>query len=205
MIRIGITGGIGMGKSAASDYLLRTGIDLIDSDQLARDVVKPGTSALEEIQRHFGPQVLTPSGELDRPALASRIFSNPQERILVESILHPRIRAAWKKGLEDLAAKGRICAAVTIPLLFETEAGREFDRVICVACSKQVQTRRLLSRGMTPEQIAARNQAQWPISQKMELSHFVLWNDGSIDVLHQQMDKVLGTLQVRQIGFNSPA
>ena len=199
MIRIGVTGGIGMGKSSASEFLAHRGVPIIDSDILAREMVKPGSQALLEIHATFGPGMLTPQGELDRTTLAAKIFGDEEARKKLESILHPRIRSAWSEQIRMLAEEGRATtAAVVIPLLFETGAQASFDKIICVASSAGTQKKRLLQRGLSEVQIQARNAAQWPVSKKMDLSDFVLWNDGSLDVLGQQIDLVFASLPHRQ-------
>ncbi|PWU12312.1 MAG: dephospho-CoA kinase [Verrucomicrobia bacterium] len=112
MITVGLTGGIGMGKSACADLLRQRGIPVIDTDVLARQIVEPGQPALEEIRQTFGPQVIRPDGRLDRKQLAGTVFYDPTARAQLEQILHPRIRQLWKSQLETLRAQ----TSPTLPL-----------------------------------------------------------------------------------------
>ena len=163
MLRIGITGGIGMGKTTVAEFLQRRGEFVIDTDALARDLVAPGEPALEDINRAFGSGVLNPDESLNRLALAEVVFASEEKRKQLEGILHPRIRSAWLEELERRAAQGAQRAVVVIPLLFETGAEKELDLVICVACSRLSQMDRLRARGWNDEQIERRCAAQKPV------------------------------------------
>src|SRR5262245_39623140 len=165
----GLTGGIGMGKSTAAEFLRSRGMPVVDTDTIARQVVEPGQPALAEIQSAFGSDVTAPTGELRRERLAERVFSNPAERKRLEAIVHPRIRAQWLEQIETWRAEGRPRAVVIIPLLFETNAASFFDKIICVACSVRTQRERLRVRGWTDTQIDQRIAAQIPIENKMQL------------------------------------
>ena len=186
----GITGGIGMGKSAAAQILAQQGVSVVDTDALARRVVEPGQSALGEIQRAFGDAVLSPNGELRRDALARIVFSDPAARQKLEGITHPRIRDLWKKQIASWRSKKIQTAAVIIPLLFETNAEGEFDATVCVACSEATQQKRLLERGWSAEQIAQRIAAQFSIEKKIAKSNFVVWNEGSLEILAAQLELI---------------
>jgi dephospho-CoA kinase len=187
----GLTGGIGMGKSAAAQILIERGVSLVDTDLLARSIVEPGQPALKEIQRTFGGLVLSPEGQLQRGALARIVFSDPAARQKLEAITHPRIRELWKMEIENWRAGRTTVGCVVIPLLFETNAESEFDTTICVACSAATQQKRLIERGWTAEQIAQRIAAQFPIEQKIAKSNFVVWNEGSLEILAAQLDCIL--------------
>jgi dephospho-CoA kinase len=191
MIKLGLTGGVGMGKSMAAELLAKRGIRIIDTDILARQVVEPGQPALVEIQQTFGSDVIDPNGQLNRKALATRVFANPAEREQLEAIVHPRIREAWQASVHGLAARGTGAVAVVIPLLYETDAAAAFDYVICVACSGSTQRKRLLARGWDESELTQRVAAQWAIEKKMQLSHFVAWTEGSIDLHAAQIDRIL--------------
>jgi len=194
MVRIGLTGGIGMGKSTAGSILADQGLPLIDSDAIARQLVEPGQPALAEIQTAFGPQVLTPARELDRAALAARVFVSDEERHLLESILHPRIRQSWRLALDQYAAQGAGAAVVVIPLLFEIGVEKEFEATVSVACSQATQTSRLEKRGWSREQIHRRIESQLPVTLKVEKADYVLWNESSPAVLAAQIERVLRSL-----------
>ena len=186
----GLTGGMGMGKSAAAQLLRERGRPVVDTDALARQIVEPGQPALQEIRAAFGKEMIGPDGQLRRDELARRVFSDSAARGKLEAILHPRIRALWQDQIETWRAEGKPLAVVVIPLLFETNAGGQFDATVCVACSPATQRRRLGERGWTPEQIEQRAAAQWPVEKKMARADFVVWSEGGLDVLAEQLDRI---------------
>jgi dephospho-CoA kinase len=190
---IGLTGGIGMGKSTSAGLLAQRGLSVVDTDQLARQVVEPGQPALEEIKEHFGADMLDVRGELRRDRLAERVFAHEEDRKQLEAIVHPHIRVLWLTRVAAWRAEGRKSGVVVIPLLFETGAEGYFDTIICVACSGVTQRKRLLDRGWTEPQIEQRLRAQWPIEKKMLSAHFVVWTEGDPDVHAEQLDRVLRT------------
>jgi dephospho-CoA kinase len=205
MKTIGLTGGIGMGKSAATEILRSRGVPVVDTDLLARELTQPGQAALEEIQRLFGPAVLDSQGRLRRDELARRVFSKPNERGKLERVLHPRIRAAWQSQLANWRAGSRPLAVVAIPLLFETGAQAEFDATLCVACSAATQLSRLAARGWSPEHIQQRIRAQWPIDRKMAASDYLVWTDGPLAVHAAQLDRVLASVAITPAARRRPA
>ena len=182
-----------MGKSTAAQFLVKRGVSLVDTDILAREVVGPGQPALKEIQRTFGDEVIASDGQLRRDVLARIVFSDPVARQKLESLTHPRIRELWGEQVALWRAAQTPVACVIIPLLFETGAEREFDATICVACSPATQQKRLQERGWTPEQISQRIAAQLPVERKIASASFVVWSDGSLDVLAAQLDRVLAS------------
>src|SRR6185503_15559407 len=139
MVTIGLTGGVGMGKSTASESFARHGVAVIDTDVIARELVEFGQPALAEIARVFGSDVIDPSGRLNREAMARRVFASSPDREKLEAILHPRIRERWLAEVERLRANGHKACLVVIPLLFETGAQSDLDVVVCVACSAEAQ------------------------------------------------------------------
>jgi dephospho-CoA kinase len=187
----GLTGGVGMGKSAAAQFLRARGAQVVDTDELARQLVQPGQPALTEIQTEFGKKVIAPDGRLRRKELAEIIFADADARKKLEVILHPRIRERWLARVDVWRQENRALAVVVIPLLFETRAESHFNKIICVACSAPTQRQRLLSRGWTPEQIRQRLAAQWPVEQKISRADFVVWTDGALDAHAQQLDRIL--------------
>jgi dephospho-CoA kinase len=191
MIVIGLTGGVGMGKSTVDRLLRERGLPVVDTDVLAREVVEPGQPALAEIQRVFGAEVLAEDGGLNRAELARRVFGDADARKQLEEILHPRIRALWRAKVDAWRLDGRPLAVVVIPLLFETHAQTELDRTICVACSAPSQRERLLTRGWTAGQIAQRIASQWTIDKKMTCADYVVWAEGGMDLLPPQVDRIL--------------
>jgi dephospho-CoA kinase len=193
VIVLGLTGGIGMGKSTAARLLADRGVPVVDTDQLARDVVEPGQPALEEIIAAFGTDVIEMDGQLNRQRLARQIFADPAQRARLEAILHPRIRERWLNQLEEWKNQGRACGVVVIPLLYETKAESQFDTVICVACSVASQQQRLQARDWTGGQIEQRIAAQWPVQKKMDLAHHVVWTEGDLETHAAQLDRILQT------------
>jgi len=193
MTTIGLTGGIGMGKSTAADLLAREGLPVVDTDVLARDLVEFGQPALAEIAAAFGSDMIDATGHLNREKMARRVFASSPDRQKLESILHPRIRDRWRAEVERLRGEGNRAVVVVIPLLFETGAESELDTTVCVACSVATQRNRLLARGWTLSHLEQRIQAQWPTEKKMQLSDYVIWTEGSIDVHAEQLKRVLTT------------
>jgi dephospho-CoA kinase len=192
---LGLTGGIGMGKSACAELLHARAIPVVDTDELARQVVEPGQPALAEIRRIFGGDLLNPDGRLRRDELARRVFAQPPARRQLEQILHPRIRERWHAQMEVWRGEGRRLAVVVIPLLFETGAEAELDATVCIACSAATQRGRLLARGWAAEQIRQRLEAQWPIEKKMEHSDYVIWTEAGLDLHAAQLDRILSVVR----------
>jgi dephospho-CoA kinase len=186
----GLTGGIGMGKTAAGNLLLQRGLPVIDTDLLAREIVEPGRPALRDIALAFGGQLIGADGRLRREELARIIFSDPGARRKLEDITHPRIVELWQEQVESWREQQAASAIVVVPLLFETGAETRMDATICVACSAATQRRRLLDRGWSAEHIEQRVSAQWPIEKKMAQADYVVWNEGGLDVLREQLDRI---------------
>lgn len=182
-----------MGKSAAADILRERGVAVVDTDDLARQVVAIGQPALAEVRLAFGPGMVGADGELRRAELARIIFSDAAARQQLEAILHPRIRQLWLDQLQAWHEEGKALAVVVIPLLFETQAEASFDAVVCVACSAATQRERLSARGWAAEQIEQRNAAQLPVVDKMVRSSYVIWTEGGMDVHAQQWERMLST------------
>ncbi len=189
MIRIGITGGIGMGKSASQEILQDQGASILDTDQLARDLVAPGSAALSEIESTFGNEIIQSDGSLDRAKLADIVFKTPESRKQLEQILHPKIREQWSQQLEDWESEGKVVGYVVIPLLYETKAEEAFDEVLCIASPDHLQMERLQARGWSDNQITQRLGAQMDIREKMDRSNAVVWNSGSLNLLEHQLER----------------
>jgi dephospho-CoA kinase len=186
----GLTGGIGMGKSTAEQWLRQRSVAVVDTDALARGIVEPGQPALREIQRAFGGGIIDADGGLRREDLARIVFSDVRARRQLEGITHPRIRELWLGQIESWRAERRPLAVVIIPLLFETGAEKKLDATICLACSAVTQRRRLSDRGWSAEQIEQRLAAQWPIEKKMARADFLVWTEGGLEVLSEQLDRI---------------
>lgn len=196
MIVIGLTGGVGMGKSTAASILARRGLPVIDTDALARELVEPGQPALEEIRNAFGDAVMDGAGNLRRDELAKAVFADDGKRRQLESILHPRIRERWLAELAHWRKEKRGAGVVVIPLLFETDAANHFTHIICVACSPATQRSRLRERGWTDQAIDGRIASQWPTEKKISASHFLVWTEPSLQLHELQLDHILQRLQL---------
>jgi dephospho-CoA kinase len=194
MLLLGLTGGIGMGKSTAADLLSQRGWPVADTDQIARDIVEPGQPALAEIADRFGPEVIAATGGLLRERLAALVFADGEKRRQLESILHPRIREVWRQRVEQWRREARPAGVVVIPLLFETGAQERFDRILCTACSATTQRKRLAARGWDERQVRQRIAAQISAEEKMARSHFVIWTEAGLDVHEAQLDRVIARL-----------
>ena len=194
MLILGLTGGVGMGKSACAKLLEERLFPVVDTDESARRVVEPGQPALEEVQAEFGGQVVAPDGTLRRGELARLVFSDHAARAKLEGILHPRIRERWRSQVEFWRAESHPLAVVVIPLLFETGAEKELDRTLCIACSAGTQRARLTARGWSAQQMDQRIGAQWPIDQKLGKADYIIWTEGNLDVHAAQLDRILRSI-----------
>ena len=191
MRTIALTGGMGMGKTTAAERLGAAGHAVVDTDQVARDLVEPGQGALADIRGAFGVEVLDSQGQLRREELARRVFADPVARRRLEEILHPRIRAVWESRIEGWRREGRRLAVVVVPLLFEIEAEGQFDRTVCLACSERSQWVRLQARGWSEQEIQGRLAAQLPTRTKMERADYVVWTEGDLRLLDEQLRRLL--------------
>ena len=188
---LGLTGGVGMGKSMAARLLKKVGLPVVDSDDLAREAVQPGTEGLAEIADEFGEGFLKADGSLDRDKMASKVFRDEAARKRLEAIIHPRVRTVWEKQIDQWREQKRPVGVVVIPLLFEVDLQDSFDAVLCVACTANTQRARLRERNWDDAQITARIAAQMDIAQKMDLADHVLWNEGAPELLMDQMKEIL--------------
>jgi dephospho-CoA kinase len=193
---VGLTGGIGSGKSEVARLLAAHGAVVIDSDVLAREVVAPGTEGLVEVVSAFGPGVLTPSGDLDRPALGRLVFADQAARVRLEAIVHPRVR---RRAAEIEAAAAPDAVVVhDVPLLVETGQADRFDEVVVVDVPEEVQVERLARlRGMAEEDARARIAAQASRTERLAAATVVVDNAGSLDELRRRVGQVWDGLRAR--------
>jgi dephospho-CoA kinase len=186
--RVGLTGGIASGKSTASKFFGALGVPIIDTDQLARDVVEPGQPPLERLVERFGPSILTPDGHLDRPALRNIVFSDPKARADLEALTHPAIGAAVEAKSAEV---GGIYQILVLPLLVEKNLGSQLNRVVVVDCDEELQIRRLQARdGSTLEQARAILNVQASRATRLKASHDVIKNDGDMSAVRDQVAKL---------------
>jgi len=191
-----LTGGIGSGKSTVAQVFREAGVPVVDADQVARDVVLPGTPALGEIEAEFGASVLDASGALDRAALAGKVFEDPPALARLNSIVHPRVRDEVRRRFQKLVAEGASLLAYEIPLLFETKQEENYRPVVVVSCSPETQIRRASARdGASTKQIRDRIQAQLPLSEKAARADYVIENEGDIEALSRKALDVLQAIR----------
>jgi len=191
MITMGITGGIGAGKSEASEYLKRLGIPVLDTDVVARELVTPGQPALTEIVAAFGSAILDSQGLLDRSALGQKVFENSAARQRLEGILHPRIYAGWTASIREQSLNDQRLCAVVIPLRYEKGYDSHFQVTLALCCTPQAQRQRLHQCELSDRVIDQRLAAQWPMSEKLQRADYCLWSEGQCEALHQQIETVL--------------
>ena len=186
MLVVGITGGIGSGKSAVSDRFAERGIDVVDADLASRAVVEPGRPALEAIRAHFGDAVISEDGTLDRAALRHKVFADPDERRWLEALLHPLIAEEIRSGIG--AARSPYAILVS-PLLFESGQVNMVSRVLVVDVPESLQISRTAVRdGNSEEQVRAIMAAQTDRQTRLARADDVIVNDGSLDDLDRQVD-----------------
>ncbi len=198
MLLFGLTGGLASGKSTVAARLRALGVPVIDADALAREVVAPGTPGLAAVAAAFGPSVLLPDGSLDRPGLAARVFSDPEQRRRLNAIVHPLIGAASAARVADLAAKGEAIACYEAALLVENGLAEGFRPLVVVAVPEAVQVARAMARdAATEEQARARIAAQLPLAAKVAAADYVIDNGGSREETERRTDEVLREIRER--------
>jgi dephospho-CoA kinase len=186
MYIVGLTGGIGSGKSVASEYLASLGIDVVDADVVARAVVAIGQPALAAIAQHFGPDVLQADGSLNRAALRALVFESPAERKALEAITHPAIRQGIQ---QQLAASVSPYTLLVSPLLFESGQYQFANRNVVIDASEELQRQRASLRdGVSTEQIGNIIAAQLPRAERLKRADDIVINHGDLADLYQQLD-----------------
>lgn len=193
---VGLTGGIGTGKSAVSNILRRMGATVIDADEATRAVQARGSEGLRQLVEAFGPDILTPDGDLDRARLADVAFADPDARARLNGIVHPLVRQWMAERQQEAVERGDPVVVLDIPLLFEARGAGAFETVLLVYAPEEVQIDRLVRlRGMTEEQARARIAAQLPIDEKRRLATHVIENTGSLDDLQRSVERVWAELR----------
>ena len=189
MLKVGLTGGIGSGKSTVAKALQAKGITLVDADQIAREVVQPGELALKEVAEAFGNDILLADGNLDRTALKKRIFSDPLAKNQLEGILHPRIRQRILERIDSATDTAYVVA--DIPLLVESNYPQYFDRVVVVDCPEETQLARVLSRDeMSKAQILSIMASQATRQDRKAAATDIIDNSGDLASLKMQIEKL---------------
>ncbi len=183
---VGLTGGIASGKSLVGAMFVKLGAALIDTDVVAREVVAPGEPGLAAVIAEFGPAVVSPSGDLNRPALRSLVFADDAKRRTLEGILHPMIRSRARAKLADLAVP---YALVAVPLLVETSFGELVDRILVVDCPESLQLERLMRRDAIPKPEAlAMLRAQIDRATRLKAAHDIIDNSGTTETTRRQVE-----------------
>ena len=195
-VRVGLTGGIASGKSTVSAILAELGAVVIDADALARDVVARGTPGLAAVVAEFGPALLTPDGDLDRPAMGALVFGDPDARRRLEAVIHPLVH----ERSAQLEAEAAADAVVVhdIPLLAEVGRAGSFDAVIVVDAPPELQVSRMVQeRGWTHDDAESRIAAQATREARLAIATHVVDNTGSLDDLREQVERIYGELAGR--------
>lgn len=192
---IGLTGGIGMGKTTISNYLARAHhLPILDADVFAREAVAPNSPILAEIVERYGKSILQPDRSLDRARLAQVLFSSSAERLWVEQHIHPFVRDRLIAGLSSIAAAGQTAAVLVVPLLFEARMTDLVTEIWVVRSTPQQQIDRLQQRDrLDPSQIAARIDSQMSIAKKLDRADVILDNDSTLEALFRQVDRAIAS------------
>ena len=189
MLKIAVTGGIACGKSTVGECLAAERVPVCDSDDIARDLVRPDRPVHASLVEAFGRSILDAAGGIDRAALAGIVFRDPVQLARLNGLVHPEVKQAWRRWLEERSDAR--AAAVIIPLFYEIGEGEGWDAVICVGAHEQDQVERLRRKGMPEEQIRLRMAAQWPVVDKMKRADYVIFNCGALGLLREQTCRVL--------------
>lgn len=193
---VGLTGGIGTGKSTVAAILAEQGVAVLDADQVARQIVEPGTEALAQIVEAFGAQILQPDGSLDRAAMRQKISHDREAKQTLEQITHPAIGAAIVRSLAQLAADGAPLAVVEAALMVETGSYRRYPELIVVTTSEALQLQRVLARdGVRDEDARALIASQMPMADKEAVATYVIHNEGTLASLRDETLAVLARIR----------
>lgn len=192
---VGLTGGIGTGKSSVARLFAELGAHVIDADQLAREVVEPGAPALAAIVARFGADVLDPQGRLERKRLGAVVFGDADARAALEAIVHPAVRRRAFEKIQAAADAGAELVVYDVPLLYETGLDRELPDVVVVTARPDVQRARVAERdGLGADEIEARIAAQLPVAEKVARATWVIENSGTRDETRAQVLRLFSTL-----------
>ncbi|WP_018118593.1 dephospho-CoA kinase [Corynebacterium mastitidis] len=194
MRTVGLTGGIGSGKSTVAALLAREGIRVVDADQIARDIVAPGEPALRALAQAFGPEILLPDGSLDRPGLAARAFADERHTALLNSIMHPRIEEETQRRFAAAERDGEPVVVYDMPLLVDKGLHRGMDLTVVVDADPQVRVERLRGRGIPEEDARRRMAAQIDDATRRAAADVIIDNNGSLAELKAQVPPLVERL-----------
>jgi dephospho-CoA kinase len=196
MVRVGLTGGIAAGKSTVGAMFVELGCHLIDSDRITHELLEPGQAVHDAVVKQFGRRILAPDGTIDRRILGEIVFQNPQAREMLNSLVHPAViqrQQDWLREVEEKDSRG--IAMVDAALMIEVGTYKNYDKVIVVICTPEIQRQRLKARStLSAEQIEARIQAQMPMDEKAKFADFVIDNSGALDATREQVERVFRDL-----------
>jgi dephospho-CoA kinase len=191
MLRVGLTGNIASGKSEVARLFAQRGATIIDADVLARNAVQRGMPAYRDIVARWGPKVLLPDESIDRGALRTLVFADPDARVALNAIVHPWVEASRATLLDEARQRGDAVVICDIPLLFETGMEKDFDQIVLVDAPEAVRLARLTqTRGLDVAQAQRMMAAQMPAAEKRAKAHHVIDNDGSLEALARRADQV---------------
>lgn len=190
---VGLTGGMGCGKSTAAALFAELGFRRLDADRTVHEVLLPSAEVVTALRGRFGDGIVGADGAVDRAKLGAVVFADAEALAWLENLLHPRLRAHWD-GIYAAAQDEKFI--VEVPLLFEKQLQNRFDFTVCVTTSSDLQLRRLEQRGVSPEIARQRLAKQLPLARKCELADFVLLNDGTLEFLREQVSELARRLSL---------
>ncbi|MCE3010843.1 MAG: dephospho-CoA kinase [Proteobacteria bacterium] len=196
LIWVGLTGGLGTGKSTVAELLRSKGFSVADADQLAKEAVSPGSQGLQKLVERYGEKILNARQELDRKALADVVFQHPSERQFVESVIHPFVQKSVGELKDQWQRQGQKLAFYDVPLLFEKNLNPQFDAVVVVSAPMELQIPRLKQRtGWSEAEIKMRMESQLPLELKVKAADFVLENSATKKDLSLKIDELISKLR----------
>ncbi|RXK87967.1 dephospho-CoA kinase [Chlorobaculum sp. 24CR] len=195
---VGVTGGIGSGKSTVCAMLAGMGCELFEADRVARELQLEDPEVIRGIEELFGRDVYSRDGsgqlQIDRKAIASVVFSDPEKLTALNRLIHPKVREAFAREVKRCAREGKRMLCKEAAILFEAGADRDLDRIIVVAAGDGLRLDRAVKRGLGREEATKRMAAQWPQERLIERAHYVIFNDGTLEELRSQVEQIYRSL-----------
>jgi dephospho-CoA kinase len=195
---VGVTGGIGSGKSTVCAMLAGMGCELFEADRIAKELQLEDLEVIRGIEELFGSAVYSRDGSgklhIDRKAIASVVFSDPEKLAALNRLIHPKVREAFVREVKRCAREGKRILCKEAAILFEVGADRDLDRIIVVAANDGLRLDRVVARGLGREEAKKRMQAQWPQERLIERAHYVIFNDGTLEELRSQVEQIYRSL-----------
>jgi dephospho-CoA kinase len=198
MLRVGLTGGIASGKTTVGAMFVELGCHLIDSDKITHELLRPGQAVYNAVVREFGKDILAPpDATIDRRVLGEIVFKNPDARLKLNALVHPAVIQRQKEWLESVGKKdSKAIGIVDAALMIEVGTYKNYEKIVVVTCSPEIQRQRLRSRStLSEEQIESRIRAQMPMEEKVKFADFVIDNSGSINETREQVRNVYSQLR----------